>query len=83
MIRFLRSLVFRFLCFMFPDTHVCVGPSNITTEKDTVPVVDRHVESNPEIDSKVHRLGEIENELSAWQELLKLMKRIQPTSPLK
>ena len=75
----------RLLSFLFGlSSHGRVrGPSNRTTEKDTVPVVVPQVKSNPEVDEKVHRLGEIENELSAWQELLKLMKRIQPTSPLK
>jgi hypothetical protein len=71
---FLASLLFK-----FPYAQGR-GPSNITTEKDTRRVLVPQVKPNPEVDEKVHRLCEIENELTAWQELL---KRIRSTSPLK
>jgi hypothetical protein len=72
----------RFLTYLFsklPYAQVR-GPSNIPTQKDTRRVLVPQLKPNPEMEDKVRRLGEIENELTAYQELLKWIRR--PTSPL-
>jgi hypothetical protein len=76
----MKSLLFKLLIKGLPSHTRVRGPSNITTEKDTVRVEVPQMKPNPEMDEKVRRLGEIDNELTAWKEVLRLTK---PTSPLK
>ncbi len=69
----------RFLTYLFSKRPYvrARGPSNITTEKDTRRVLVPQVKPNPELEEKLRRLEQIENELTAWKELMRRVRTLR------